>query len=91
MCSAEINGQLGSTDFIAEHFGKRHDVHNIHLHQRVNVNGQTVVTIVQDIPKGNNNFVLTNLNVLSHVAPQKNTNINKPAMSENDDEVICLD
>ena len=91
LCFAEINGQLGSTDFIAEHFGKRHDVHNIRLHQSVDVNGQTVVTIVQDIPKGNNNFVPTNSNVPSRELPQKNTSINTPATSENDDEVICLD
>ena len=94
LCAAEINGQLGSTDFIAEHFGKRHDVHNIRLHQSVDVNGQTVVTIVQDIPKGNNLVPTTNSNAYNRSAPpppQKNTSENKPAMSAGDDEVICLD
>ena len=86
LCSAEINGQLGSTDFIAEHFGKCHDVHNIRLHQSVDVNGQTVVTIVQDIPKGT---------TLNNPAPASTNNAamstnEKPATTA-DDDVICID
>ena len=81
LCSAEINGQLGSTDFIAEHFGKQHDVHNIRLHQSVDMNGQTVVTIVQDIPK---ECIPASTNNAT-----KST-IKKPAATA-DDDIICID
>ena len=51
LCSAEINGQLGSLDVIMGHFEKHHDVHNLHIHQIVKRNGKTIVKIGPDIPK----------------------------------------
>ncbi len=80
LCAAEINGTLGSTDFIAEHFRGRHDVHNIRLHQSVDVNGQTVVTIVQDIPK-----------VMSSPAKASDPATGAQPNSASSDEVICID
>ena len=88
LCSAEINGQLGSTDFIAEHFGRCHDVHNIRLHQSVDMNGQTVVTIVQDIPKSANNGAdSANAN---KTAPSSKS-ANEKQSTTMDDDVICID
>ena len=86
LCSAEINGQFGSTAFIAEHFGKSHDVHNIRLHQSIDMNGQTVVTIVQDIPKVSSNN--------SSVPPASMNNAastDETATTTGDDDVICID
>ncbi len=50
LCGVQIQGSQWSSDFIADHFRVRHDVHNIRLHQSVDAAGQPVVNIVQDGP-----------------------------------------
>lgn len=80
LCSTEIHGQLGSTDFIAEHFSLKHNVHNIRLHQGVDARGQTTVTIVQDIPR-------------KSAPPPASSRTTPPPGAENtaDSDVICID
>ena len=86
LCGTEINGQLGSTDFIAAHFKGVHDVHNIRLHESKDKNGQTVVTIVQDMPKTG----LTNANAPRPANTNSNT-MNNANRVLDDDDVICID
>ena len=86
LCSAEINGQFGSTAFIAEHFGKSHDVHNIRLYQSIDMDGQTIVTIVQDIRKVSSNNSSVPPATMNNAASK-----DKTATTTGDDDVICID